>query len=379
MRDGSMKVTSRRAPWLHTGAGSTSDAVAFTPRLTPRIGCWCVAILVLALAACSKHDQAEVVLYTSCDDYLLREVIPAFEKQSDIKVLLVGDTEATKTTGLVQRLIAEKDHPRADVWWSNEPFGTMKLADEGLLKPFTPRELAEDFRGAWPSGLSAADRTWYGFALRTRALVCNTARVKPEDAPKGARELSDPKLNGRVGMARPQFGTTRGHIAFIFATCGEEAFRFWLTGLKGNGVRLYDGNSAVVRAVSQGEIDVGLTDTDDVVAGQAQKWPVGLILEAAPSRGGPCSPGPLPIPNTVGIIAGSPHPAAAQALADFLLSEQVERMLAKSESRNLPIRESLAREFAGKLPISTVQTVDWAAIHRAEPAAMKACSDILGD
>lgn len=181
-------------------------------------------------------------------------------------------------------------------------------------------------------------------------------------------------------MARPQFGTTRGHMAWLLASSGETAFRTWLTGIHANGVKLYDGNSAVVRAVSQGEIDVGLTDSDDVVAGQREKWPVGYTLGAFKSIEGVTLPGsPLPIPNTAGLLKGGPHPKEAAALLDFLLSERLELMLARSESANRPIRDTLAQQFRDNLPIPTMPIPDYSLIHTAESTAMKACTDILGE
>ena len=42
-------------------------------------------------------------------------------------------------------------------------------------------------------------------------------------------------------------------MGFLLHACGEERFRAWVRGLKASGVRLYDGNSQVVRAVAQGE------------------------------------------------------------------------------------------------------------------------------
>jgi iron(III) transport system substrate-binding protein len=342
-----------------------------------RQGVTCL-LLPFLLFACSREPTPEVVLYTSCDDYILREVIPAFEKETGITVKLAGDTEATKTTGLVQRLIAERDQPRADVWWSNEAFGTIKLAEEGLLTTFQPAALA-DFGGTWPTGYAAADGSWYGYALRARVMVFNTARVKPEDAPRGLADLTNPKWKGRVGMARPQFGTTRGHMAAIVAACGEPAFRDWLGKLKANGLRLYDGNSAVVRAAAQGEIDIGLTDTDDVTVGQREKWPVAMIVEKAGDTSGLCDVGPVSIPNTVAVVKGAPHGDAARKLADYLLSARVERVLAQSESRNLPIRPALAQEMRGSLPILTLPIPNLSMIHGSIPAAMNACDDILGD
>ena len=73
-----------------------------------------LTIAMTLLSACEKAPVSEtqtpegesrrVVLYTSCDDYLLREMIAAFEKETGIDVLEVGDTEATKTVGLYTRL-----------------------------------------------------------------------------------------------------------------------------------------------------------------------------------------------------------------------------------------------------------------------------------
>jgi len=215
--------------------------------------------------------------------------------------------------------------------------------------------------------------------VRARVMVYNTVRVKAEEAPRRLADLTDPKWKGRIGMARPQFGTTRGHMAAIVAACGESAFREWLGALKANGLRLYDGNSAVVRAAAQGEIDIGLTDTDDVIVGQREKWPVAMVAEDGKGGAGLCNVGPVAIPNTVAIVKNGPHPEAAAKLADYLLSARVERVLAESESRNVPVRAALAQEMRSSLPISVLPTPNLPMIHGSIPAAMKACDEILGD
>jgi iron(III) transport system substrate-binding protein len=146
-----------------------------------------------------------------------------------------------------------------------------------------------------------------------------------------------------------------------------------------NDVRLYDGNSAVVRAVSQGEIDAGITDTDDVVAGQRERWPVDMSVEPIGfAAWGLSGRGTLVIPNTAALVKGGPHPKEAAALLDFLLSAKVEELLAKSESQNRPIRSKLAQQM-GELPIPELEIPDFKEIHKAVPAAMKACTEILGE
>lgn len=313
----------------------------------------------------------QVVLYTSVDDFLVRPIVAQFEQESGVKVLLVTDTEATKTTGLIERIRAEKDAPRADVWWSSESLGTQQLARERLLEPFIPRATA-DFPQGWPAGLKGDDGTWYGFAQRARVIVYSTNRFSKSTAPTRLRDLADPKHIGRVGMARPQFGTTRTQIAYLIATEGEEATRLWLSNLVGNGVKLYDGNASVVRAVAFGEIDFGLTDTDDVLAGKANSWPVEMAFEVADKPNakvaGLPSHGTLVIPNTVAKIKGGPNPNQSTRLVNFILSAPIERTLAQSASGNIPIRESLAKELK-IAPIPTVAQVDSKALIEALPKA----------
>ncbi len=342
--------------------------------------------LALALACavgagCSRAgstEAPEVVLYTSADDYLVREVVARFEAETGIRVRVAGDTEATKTTGLVQRVIAEQGRPGADVWWSSEALGTLRLREEGLLEPLEPGWVPPD----WPAGLAAPDRTWAGFALRARVIAVSTDRVADADRPATLDDLADPRFRGRIGMARPEFGTTRGHVAALVAYRGEEAFGSWLAALKANGLRLYDSNSAIVRAIAQGEIDVGLTDTDDVWAAQREGWKVGAVFET-PARGG-MGPlgwdrGAILIPNTIARVRAGPNPGPAQRLIAYLLSAEVERLLAASDSHNIPVRAEPGGVFApfAPPPGSTVG-VDWEKVHRAVPAALRICGDVLG-
>ncbi|HLL87759.1 MAG TPA: hypothetical protein VK324_00495, partial [Tepidisphaeraceae bacterium] len=97
-----------------------------------------VAIAFLFVAGCSREDASVVVLYTSVDQPVAQPIVDAFTRETGIKVELRTDTEATKSVGLAERLRAEKASPKADVWWGNEVFHTINLADAGLLEPYDP-------------------------------------------------------------------------------------------------------------------------------------------------------------------------------------------------------------------------------------------------
>lgn len=301
---------------------------------------------MMASIACSEgNERPRVVLYVSADDYLARQVIRRFEEQTGIRVDMVGDSEINKTTGLVNRLRAEADNPQADVFWSSECFMMIRLADEKVLAPHES-DLARD----WPARYTGRDHLWHGFARRARVIVFAPDRVAEDEIPSRWIDLIDPRWKGRIVMADPRFGTTRGHMGAMklyWSRGGSDvSFDRFLEGLAANDVRvLTSGNAGVLRAVAGGEVDLGLTDTDDVWAAQRNGAHVDLVY---PYHGevGRAGEGTLLIPNTVARIRGGPNPKDAAALIDFLLSEEVERMLVESDSHNIPVRPEIAREFS---------------------------------
>lgn len=315
-----------------------------------------------------------VVLYSSVDDYVLREAVAAFEASTGLEVDVVGDTEATKTTGLVQRLLAEAPDPRADVWWSSEPFGTIRLARAGVL---AGSRVARAEAAGWPGRLRGEGDRWYGFAQRARVIAYHTGRVGISEVPRTLAELTSPRWRGRVGIADPRFGTTRGHVAALLAAWGEDDLRAWLDAVRANDIRVYDGNATVVRAIANGEIDVGVTDTDDVWAAQRNGAPIALVYEADDPMAIPPSYGPLLLPNTAGVVAGGPSPEAARELLAAIVSPANERVLAESDSRNIPVYPELAAEFADLLPPS-VWEVDLAEVASHDERAVSIASESLG-
>lgn len=333
----------------------------------------------------SGSDRApRVTLYTSVDDEFARMVVAQFEQETGIRVDVLGDTEATKTTGLLTRLQSEKDDPTCDVWWSSEPMGTIVLARDGVLEIGGMRGTVDE---DWPSAFRGADWTWVGTALRRRVIVYAPDRV--ETPPTSMHELIDPAYRDRVGMARPQFGTTRIHMALLAAHWGIGGLEDWLAQLAANNVRMYDGNATVVRAVAMGEIDVGMTDTDDVWSGQKNGWDVEFASADALGTGdaGQASTSRyrlaaerILIPNTVAIIKDAPHPELAKRLGAYLSSPAVERLLYESTSGNHPVSAGL-REELGLAPLNDAGSSDLPSYEDASVLAersMEACERVLG-
>ncbi|MCH2144698.1 MAG: extracellular solute-binding protein [Phycisphaerales bacterium] len=304
-----------------------------------------ILLATLLLHGCDRasSDPRPVVVYVSADEAIARPILQQFEAATGIEVLPVFDTEVTKTTGLVTRLRSERERPRADLFWSSECFRMIELDQDGMLAPLTGAPFDDWMSGR--AGLWRSDAgTWHAFAPRARVLVHRVEEAGERETPLPGTwfELADPRWKGRIAMADPRFGTTSGHLgamkAYWIRDGRPERFDDWVDGLAGNEVAiLTTGNAGVVEAVAAGRYDIGMTDTDDVWAARERGFDVALIYprHASADRVGG---GTLLIPNTVARIVGGPNPEGAHALARWLLSEEVEDLLARSSSHNIRLR-----------------------------------------
>jgi iron(III) transport system substrate-binding protein len=318
------------------------------------------------VAGCERaEDVPRVVVYTSVDEDFAREVIEAFEEERGVKVDLVPDTEAMKTTGFLHRLRQEQDAPKADVWWSSEVFTSVQLAEEGVLAPYAPAT-AEDIPPEWKD----PQNRWTGLAARARVLGFNTTELTEEQLPKTWAEIAQPRWANRLAFANPQFGTTRGHLGAMFHLWGEARATAFLKALKEGGVQVVDSNGTAIRMTAQGRVGLCATDTDDVWVQQADGEPVDLVYPAM-TEGGHT----MWIPNSVGLVAGGPNPAVAKELIDYLVSAEVERLLAQTNSRNVPVRQAVRVDQNSPGPAP--EPMDWAAVNAAIPAAIEAAENIL--
>jgi iron(III) transport system substrate-binding protein len=282
-------------------------------------------------AACSSGEPARearktVTVYVSTDRVFSEPVLREYERRSGIRVDAVYDTEETKSTGLANRLLAEKNRPQADVFWSNEPVRTLVLKSRDVLASYR----SPSARGI-PAPLVDPDGYWTGFSARMRVIAYNTGLVKPEDAPRSVFDLADAKWKGQVSMADPRFGSTSFHVAALYAVAGDAKMDDFFRRLKANQVQIVDGNSIVRDMVARGEVKVGLTDTDDVNVAIENGQPVAMALPDRDGLGVPV------MPNMVSLIANAPHAEEGRKLIDYLLSPDVERQLAQSEAVQIPL------------------------------------------
>lgn len=289
------------------------------------------ALVLATLTVACQRPGPEVVVYTSEDQVFSEPILKDFEKISGIKVRAVYDTEETKSTGVALRIVAERDHPQADVFWANEPLRPVMLQQQTLLAPYRSPN-ADDI----PARYRDPEGYWTGFAARARVIIYNTNVVKPEEAPASIMDLANPRWKGKAGLANPLFGTATAQIAALFALWGDAATARFLDAIKVNGVKFVTSNGEAKDLVASGELAWAFTDTDDASEAIEQHKPVAVVY---PDQVGI---GTLVMPNAVALVKGAPHPEPAKKLIDYLLSRQVEEKLAKSTTAQMPLHPNVA-------------------------------------
>ncbi len=289
--------------------------------------------LAIVVGGC-RPPAEEVVVYAALDREFSAPILADFTAQTGIQVRAVYDAESTKTVGLVNRIRAESNRPRCDVFWNNEILNTLRLKREGLLQPTRPAE-AENY----PPLYRDPDGFWYGFAARARVIIVNTDLVPRAEFPKSVRDLANPRWRGKAGLAKPLFGTTASHVACLFALHGEKLARELLESLKANDVKVVAGNKTCAEMVSAGRLALGLTDTDDAIIEQEAGRPVAIVFPDGMEGG----MGTLLLPNTLALIKGCPHPDAGARLIQYLLSAAVEGRLAEGQSAQIPLHRKATK------------------------------------
>ena len=113
--------------------------------------------------------------------------------------------------------------------------------------------------------------------------------------------------------------------------------------------KVLSSNGEVKRRVSNGEFAFGLADTDDANEAQKDSKPVGVVYPDADGAG------TLLMPNAAVLIAGAPNAENGKRFVDFLLTAEVEQMLAESAAQ-MPLRAGVPVP-AGMKRVEEIRTI----------------------
>ena len=281
-------------------------------------------ITVLFIAGCGQKDASVVVVYVSEDQVFSEPILKGFESETGIRVKAVYDTEETKSTGVMNRLIAEKNNPQADVYWANEPVRAIVLKQKGISEKY----LSPSAEGI-PAKFKDPQGYWTGFSARARVLV-----VSPEEeTPSSVLAYTDERWRNRGVVANPLFGTTTSWVSALFTIWGDNKAREFMEGMKKNGTKISTSNGESTMLVANKEFLFSLVDSDDATNAMRNGKPVWQIYPDQEEGGLGC----LVLPNVTVLIKGGPNPENGKRLIDYLLSPKTELELAFADCAQIPL------------------------------------------
>ena len=323
-----------------------------------------VAVVAGGVWTALRRTDNVVVVYVSEDQVFSEPILKDFERDTGITVKAVYDTEEAKSAGVMNRLIAEKPNPQADVYWANEPIRAEVLRQQGVSAPYrspSAEAIPDEFRDPHDY--------WTGFSARARVLIVAKGR---SDNPTSIQAYADPRVRGKAVIANPLFGTTTAQIAALFTVWGDERGKAFLDAMRSNDVHLASSNGESADQVAAGAFQFALVDSDDVYSRQKQGRPIEGVYPDQGDQGLGC----FIVPNAVLLIQNGPHPEAGKKLIDYLLSPTTEKKLAYSDAAQIPLHPGVETPPAvRRLETLKVMKVDYAQV----AAKMQAIQPLLKD
>ena len=247
-----------------------------------------------------------MVLYTSLAPSESGPLAKAFEKKSGIKV----EVWRALSEKVVQRALTEAQARRfaVDVIETNGPEMEM-LAREQLF-----RELKSPYLADIPPATIPKHRQWIPDRVNFFVVAYNTNMVQRDDLPPSYQGFLDQRWKGRIGIE----ATDAEWMATLVKKWGEKAGMAYFRRLADMKPDVRKGHVLLAELIAAGEIPVGLT----VYNANAES----LKRRGAPIDWVPMQP-VVARAQGIAIARNAPHPQAASAFVDFVLSPEGQELL----------------------------------------------------
>jgi len=288
-----------------------------TRRLTSLIVLAAVTVMALSSLAmpAGRAQPSTLTLYSGRTEALIGPLLERFTRDTGIEVRArYGDSAELAAT-----ILEEGTNSPADVLFSQDAGALGALASRGLLATL-PAETLQRV----DTKFQARDGFWVGVSGRARVIVYNTDLLSPADLPDAVAGLADPRWQGAIGWA-PTNASLQASVTAMRLLEGEEAARQWLAGIKANRPKVYANNAAVVQAVANGEVQVGLVNHYYLYGFLKDRGPSFPARNYHPPAGGA---GAIVNVAGVGLLNTATSSAAAQRFVDYLLSADAQQYFA---------------------------------------------------
>ncbi|MCA0423941.1 MAG: extracellular solute-binding protein [Proteobacteria bacterium] len=290
-----------------------------------------------AFATPSLAQSGKVTVVTSFSKDVTDPIKQAFEKANPGLTLEVQNRNTNAGVKFVEET---RSNPQSDLFWASAPDAFEVLKGKKLLQQYAPKAKGIPEKiGSYP--INDKEGYYFGFAASGYGIMWNERYLKanriPE--PKEWSDLAKPVYHNHVSIASPaRSGTT--HLTIETILQGEGWDKGWgaIKAMAGNFNQIAERSFGVPDAVNSGQVGVGIVIDFFAFSAQGAGFPVKFVYPSVTTV----------VPANVGIIAGAPNKAGAEAFIEYLLSPAGQDILLSPTIRRLPVNpEAYAKAPAG--------------------------------
>ncbi len=286
-----------------------------------------VAGLIMCLAVPAQALEKQLTVVTSYPKDLTVAFKKAFEKKHpDVNVEMLKK----KTTAGVKYIQETASNNSSDLFWASAPDAFEVLKGDGLLQKYQVKATGIPEKiGSYP--INDPDGYYKGFAGSGYGIMWNTRYVKAKHLPppKEWEDLTKAVYFNHVGMSAPsRSGTTHLTVETILQGEGWEKGWQLMKEIGGNLNTVTERSFGVPDGVNSGQFGIGIVIDFFGFSSKASGFPVDFVYPTVTTL----------VPANIAIVKNAPHPEAAAAFIEFLLSEEGQTLLLDPKIMRLPVR-----------------------------------------
>lgn len=273
----------------------------------------CASPAATAPSTPQAEADGQLTLYSGRDESLIQPLIDRFEAQSGVAV----EVRYGNTAELAALLLEEGDQTPAQVFLSQDAGALGALSGAGSFA-----RLPESITGSVRAGFTSTDGSWVGVTGRARAIVYDGNKFGADAIPDSVDAFTDPEWAGRLGIA-PTNSSFQAFVTAYRVLNGEAAAEKWVAGIAANNPQIFEGNGAILTAVNEGIIDVGLINHYYWFAQAAEVGEENMRARLSFPQAG--DPGSIVNVTGAGVLAPAENDADALAFVEFLVSPEAQQ------------------------------------------------------
>jgi phosphoglycerate transport regulatory protein PgtC len=299
---------------------NTRTAVKFTAVILASVLC------LWAGASLASDLESKLVVVTSYPKDLTGPFKKAFEAKHPGTMVEILQKKTSAGVKYIQETAAGNT---SDLMWASAPDAFEVLKADGLLAKYTPVATGIPEKiGSYP--INDPDGYYIGFAGSGYGIMWNKRYLKAKKipVPKEWADLKKPVYHNHVGMSAPsRSGTT--HLTVETVLQGEGWEKGWGTWkeMAGNFKMVTERSFGVPEGVNSGDFGIGIVIDFFGFSSKATGFPVDFAYPTVTTL----------VPANVAMVKAAPHPAAAAAFIEYLLSVEGQELLLDPAIRRLPV------------------------------------------